>query len=82
MSLDKFGTLVCNFTGHNYRLPHIRSTALRLIVSANGVDHVRYGLATFGAQCPDIARRSQGATIITYQTPIKKCESFSLPNIC
>jgi len=82
MSRDTFGTLGCNFTGHNYPLPHIRSTALRLIVGANGVDHVRYGLATFGAQCPDIARRPQGAIIITYQTRIKKCEKLSLPNIC
>jgi hypothetical protein len=77
MSLDTFGTLICNFTGHNYPLPHNRSTALRLIASANGVDHVLYRIANFGAQCPDIARRSQGPIIATYQARNQVCGVYS-----
>ena len=93
MSLDTFGTLICNFTGHNYPLPHNRSTALRLIAGANGVDHVLYRIVNFGAQCPDIPRRSQGAIIVTYQARNQVCRvhstltigavlKLSLPNIC
>jgi hypothetical protein len=66
ISLETFGPLICNVTGHNYPIPHNRSTALRLIVGAN-VGHVSYTIANFGAQCPDIARTSQGAIIMTYQ---------------